>query len=314
MPLFFIISGFLYKLKSQENNSYKEFIKPKLKNIMYPYVTFSIVILIWYVIFYLVFKFHATDGFKYVLLSSLTTYGYHALWFLPVLFFSSVLYIVFVKKLKKAAIVPILILALSGIILFYFSNRFTYSEIGILYYLIIYFGRIFIAQSFIYIGSVLFKILEKIECMRFSVFIQIAMCIIFFVMSVLLFDKNKLTANMAASNIGNPLLYYINSCTGSFFVFLFCKLFLNKRKALAYLGKNSLIIMAIHMDITIETAYLIIGATHISNIIHSDIIISIIAIILEFIFFIISITVINKYFKFLIILLNLHKIKKEDTQ
>lgn len=91
MPLFFIISGYLFNYSNVK--SFKEFINKKIKAYLIPYVTFSIINILGY---------YLLSGLSLIvlrnnLLETIKFCGIGALWFLPVLFIAFVNLII--KKL-----------------------------------------------------------------------------------------------------------------------------------------------------------------------------------------------------------------------
>lgn len=94
IPLFFIITGYLLEFKKVKYDNIKPVIINKAKSLIYPYVTFSLINLIWYITFYYILPIggQPAETLQIVLLKTLTTFGYHAMWFLPAMFLSSILY------------------------------------------------------------------------------------------------------------------------------------------------------------------------------------------------------------------------------
>ena len=90
MPMFFIISGFLYSKKIKDKDSFCVFLKRKTKGLIGPYFTMGIFhYLIWVLV----------NGFSYLPLKRLLFYNTHdgmpiagALWFLTALFFAEIFY------------------------------------------------------------------------------------------------------------------------------------------------------------------------------------------------------------------------------
>lgn len=300
MPLFFIISGFLYEMKNEEDISFKSFLKQKSKSVLYPYFTFSAVLILWYALFYIVLKFNSEVSFAYVLISSVTTYGYHALWFLPALFGASVLFIFYKKSFKKLSPLAAYAFGIAGLLLCFTARKYFYDESNPLRYIFIYFGRMFIASAYVFTGSLIFKISEAISKNKKRVLIETLICVFSLILSLSLFRKNELSVNLAVGKTGNPFLYCLNSLSGSLFVLYFSKLLLNKSRILSYFGRNSLIIMALHMDISIEISYMALGVLNVGDYVKSTVIISLLAILGEFVFLIIAIEIINRFLKFLL--------------
>ena len=94
MPLFFVITGYLSELKKADVNQGKSLLvyaKKRAESVLYPYFTFSVINLLWYLLFHHFLGFSADENLKIVALRTITTFGYHALWFLPTMFCASVI-------------------------------------------------------------------------------------------------------------------------------------------------------------------------------------------------------------------------------
>ena len=85
MPIFFIISGWLYSHKRPGDNI-RAFAAKKSRSLLYPYVVFSVLVLAWKYLLYFLLDTAPEEGFREIWLKTVSTYGYHALWFLPTLF------------------------------------------------------------------------------------------------------------------------------------------------------------------------------------------------------------------------------------
>lgn len=257
MPLFFIITGFLTERKS-ENRTLKEIINVKAKSILWPYMTFSILMLVWYILYYIVLHLTADESLTEVLIKTITTYGYHALWFLPTMFWAVVLYNCIINNKYKSILV--FLMAVVGCFLAWFIHEFM-DVIGNYKYFFVYVERVLIATSFVYLGFEISRFLKKCTVRIEWIAILIAGGI-----SIVGFRFNSVS--LATGKIGNPFLYYLLAISGSLFFMLICKnTLVGRNKTLSYLGRNSLIIMAIHMEFPIEIAWIILGALGIPNMI-----------------------------------------------
>lgn len=94
MPLFFIISGFLFAFRNNYSQTFGNYLIKKLQRLLYPFFVLSFIVLMWNVFFYhiLFSSLASQNDISRIFLDTITTYGYHALWFLPCLFYSSVLF------------------------------------------------------------------------------------------------------------------------------------------------------------------------------------------------------------------------------
>lgn len=292
MPLFFMLSGWLYAYISPKKNCMQTFILKKAGTLLFPYLVFSILIILWKYLLFFVFGDVPKEGFSDIFIRSISTYGYHALWFLPTLFLSeiSVHYIECRKIPELTKYIIYLVIALLG---FSISGLIdSVQEIAFLVFFLRYIGRIFLAIMFYRIGMILYSIPadRKINAciFVFSICISVSLC-----------TRNGLV-NMSALVLGNVFLYLILAITGSASIISLSRL-INCSNFLSFWGRNSLIIMLTHMDFSIEIAYILLGKLRISSMISNTPTLSLIAILLELVVEAIAILIINRYFKFLLV-------------
>lgn len=293
MPMFFMFTGFLMAHRIKTYKDDKQMIKEKAERLLYPYLTFSILIFAWYFVFYIVLPNTPDESLRSVLIKMVTTYGYHALWFLPALFFSTLLFL-FINKSRKSNLVFIILIIVGGI-LGVFINIPTIKKYLFGWYIFNYFTRIIIATGFIYLGSIWKCVDEKIQNKKIE-WLFILMTLLCSV-SLQQFNFNKV--NISSSRIGNPFLFYILAVAGSVFIILLCKRLNLHSGILNFWGRNSLIIMAIHMDFPVVIAWIIIGKSGLSTSL-SQLGASGIVIIIELIIESVCIILINKFLGFMI--------------
>lgn len=292
MPLFFIITGFLLSYKEESYKNVKQMILNKAIRILYPYFTFGVLILSWYIMYYLILPFGIKPDEEpiCVFIKTITTYGYHALWFLPTLFFATILFLIINKRKSKNILFITLIIL--GIVLGIMLNNPIIKEKSC-WYIFNYFSRIIIATGFIYIGFIFQHVSTNYKKSKEWIIIIIA-----FLVSVCFFYFNIGNANLALSKMGNPFLYYILAIAGSVFIMLLCKQMDLHKGVINFWGRNSLIIMAIHMDFPVEIAWMIVGSSGLS-IKLPQIAAASIVIIIELIIESICAIFINRYFRFM---------------
>lgn len=303
MPMFFMITGYLFSYKNETYKDIKQMIKEKARRILYPYFTFSILIFVWYMVYYIILRSEPDESLECVLTKIVTTYGYHALWFLPTLFFGTILFLFINKREKSNGLFFGLIIL--GSMLSIFINIPVIKE-KFYWYVLNYFTRGIIATGFIYLGFKLECIDKKIHNKR----IECLLIMLSLIISVILLRFNFDKANLALSRMGNPFLYYVLAISGSAFIILLCKQ-LNMRKGVFnFWGRNSLIIMAIHMDLPVEIAWIIVGVSGLSTTLPQLGAASIVVII-ELIIESTCVILINKYFRFMIVdnCYNLNKLR-----
>ena len=285
MPMFFIISGILlsYNDSWKKMTFYENFIK-KLKSFMYPYIIFSILSILY---IWISKDLHSAIDSIFIFIS---LEGISSLWFLPALLIAELLFILIMKYCSKIQTIIsfILILIISGIFCVLGAKLGFISVTGVetnLMKSLNIINRALIATIFIAIGyySINIKLDKK---MLFIISVA------FLIINLSLFRYN--IVNLHYSAIGNPILYYINSITGSFGYIGISKLFLDKIKILIFYGKNSLILFVTHGNLGI--IHLVEKIT--THIPHSIRWISMV--ILLILFETIIVLIINKYLRILI--------------
>ena len=286
MPLFFILSGYLFAYKNNRYQSIKSFVLSKIRSIMYPYFIWSLLIILWHFIFYDIIFTQTSSDFSTleVALFSVSTYGYHALWFLPCLFFSSVFFYVLCKNKLLHIICPLLGVAVLFINFFPIKN-----------YAVNYIYRVLVATVFIYFGYLFFYLLNKKSIKILLLCIGAVLSVLSFVLP-LVFSSYFPSVNIACRSIGNPFAFYTFALSNCIVTIIIFQKFPLLNNFFGFWGKNSILVMAIHMDMTIETAWLLFSRLPVSFGITID---SIIVIIIEFIILFILILLINKFCPFL---------------
>ena len=231
MPLFFFISGFLFKNKQKD---FQRFIKEKAKRLLIPYFTISLLSI---PVQYVRFRMGEVETFTskklFIGLFNLngTVIYNRPLWFLMCLFVCLCLFY-FISKMKfiyQAVIVTILFTI--GYYLSLISLRLPFSiDIS------------FLALFFIFIGyqskSVILKLKDQ------STMIHI---VLFLVFGFLCFYVSSLQGRigMRAMVIHNPVFYVLAAFSGILMTFSISYI-IRDAKLFIYCGKNSLAIMLNH--------------------------------------------------------------------
>ena len=222
MPLFFIISGYLFNYSNVK--SFKEFINKKIKAYLIPYLTFSAVNILGYYIL---------SGLSFIvlrnnLLETIKFCGIGALWFLPVLFIAESIFM-FCKINSKKFIYSVLIfVGVSGIVLSIWILTRNFIALILI--------RSMISLIFITIGYSLCNVIKNVNLKWY----QIA---IITLLNILLAMINGYV-DLWGIQFNNIFLYFINSILGSLNI-----IFISKKiasKLLSFWGRNTLIIMGTH--------------------------------------------------------------------
>lgn len=253
--------------------------------------------LLWNILYYkVVYPEVAPEvSFLKMILLTVSTYGYHAMWYLPCVLWGTLLFF----ALRRSRHHGLLWAALAvGSVMIYILLDERMAGLGIVSYIYSYLFRIAVAVVFLYAGSVLYGVFQALD--RRREILLLLPCLAFSaVIAVLyqLFPDHFPVANLAAHRLGNPYVYYLASISNTTVILLLCKWFLGKSRVLAYFGRHSLILMALHMDVTIKTAWWIFPKLSVD---FGETVNSVIVIALELVMFPVIITVLNRYFPFIL--------------
>ena len=234
MPLFFIITGFLFKKKYLEEPLI--FLKRKLETLYKPFFISKFIILAICIINDII---TGTDlmhaGYLNNFLKILLFTGQYdilgSLWFLKSLFFSNIivfilLYIQQTKKLHKSfSLLFSFILLIIGYFIHYHWGQITYDI-----------QRELITPILLIIGIYIKQYISKISH-------NILLAILAFLL--ILFSSKYFTFDIAGSVIYNPIIYIIFSIIGFYLIYMLSTKIQNI-KFLAYIGDKSLSILLLH--------------------------------------------------------------------
>jgi len=236
MPFFFLISGYTFSNKKYPN--FTAFVKKRIKTLIIPYLCFS---LLGYL--FLLYKCNFFSECPYSLVTPIPgaflairashwTDSNPTLWFVACLFTTEVLFFLILNFFKKNNII-ILILFTFSLIGYAYTKYFIRPlpwSIDAACIAILFYGTGFIVKEN--------RILDKVNG------------IIFFLLLIVGITAalNNSQVDMFASLYGNYFLFVIAAFSNSI-AFLWLSKFLNKSYVLQYIGKNSLIYLALHQSI-----------------------------------------------------------------
>lgn len=239
MPLFFIISGYLY-------NDKEHYIRKKIKSILIPYLFLAIISFVyWYFIERNLRNQgnNPLDVFLNIWLARGGNDNYIfnvALWFLPCLLTVEIAFHFLIKKVKNIKILSVFMLALSIIGYIYAKLNLVRLpfciDIAFTAIVFYFFGYLWRRNGETYF--------EKLKLSKRSIYIIILLC--FSITAIL----SQLIGNIDMNNLQYPLypLLYILPIIATFMVYLI-SLVIKENKILQYLGRNTLIIMGVHEPI-----------------------------------------------------------------
>lgn len=297
VPSFFLISGFLYAHRKEWEQPFRQSCIRKIRKFMYPYVTFSVINLLWNLLYYqVVYPETAPDpSLPEMFLYTVTTYGYNALWYLPCVLWGTLAFFV----LRRSRHHGLLWAALAvGTVMIYILFDESMTGLGIISYIYSYLFRIAVCVVFLYAGSVLHDVFQSLD--RRKEKLLAFSCLAFSAVIAALYQlcpEHFPTANLAAHQLGNPYVYYLAAISNTVVILLLCRRLPEKSRVLAYFGRNSLVLMALHMDVTTKIAWWIFPKLPID---FGELINSVIVIALELVMFPVIITVLNRFFPFVL--------------
>ena len=255
MAIFFFVSGALLNyLDRWRNENAGQIILKRIKGVLYPYFTFSALIIAYYTFMRVVFKDGSYSNILEIVKSTLSLSGYDALWFMPVLFFAEVICVLLLRyfgrgkdKDNKAGLIKewigfAFITALSlvcwhiltvGIIEQYADGWFTFVK----------FTRILMSCVFIYAGYFYFEYKDRI--LKLNRKVMIAACVIWIIIDFPIAQPNHFVDYAFVRIVSLPLQYLTGILMSAAILYLGEVLNI-KCRPLEFFGKNSLTMMATH--------------------------------------------------------------------
>lgn len=288
MPLFFILSGWLFSYK-KPSVSMAAYVSKKCKTLLFPYFVFTILTILWKYLLYFMLGSQTEGGFDALLWRSITTYGYHSLWFLPCLFWVEVIsYRIELCQKQSLKEILYVLICMIGFCIF----KYCQTE-EILKYVARYTGRVCVGIMFYKIGMLLSVPMRNMKQSP-----KLLLGVASFIFSISLCWHNGFV-NMSIGQVGCELLYILLGISGSIAVIVLSQ-HCGKPKLLMSMGRNSLLLMCLHMDFGDEIAYMIMAQLGLTYYFSSPILKSIIAIIISMFLMEGASFMINRYFPFLL--------------
>lgn len=288
MPVFFVLSGMMMGMKQDSFDDVKAILIHKARGILIPYFWFS---LSYFILDIGNLYLEKIDFNTFVsnIISSLTFYGKAVLWFLPALFLTQMYFILLRRRFNGVlTCVTILVivtvaylckLELDKLSLEYVDSLFVTTVINFFRT----FVRAAIALPFVGLGYLIQALATsydnagKVKKNKFAsaynnpdVRAKIIMVIAGIILLVAVYYLGMINGCVDLHSIilGNVALYYITAILGSLGLIILCK-GLPPIGIIKYYGKNSLIVMAAHLDYYILWASLVLS-TKIVKICNTD--------------------------------------------
>ena len=267
MPLFFIVSGILMAVKSETAGDFNTSVTKKFKGIIIPYLWFSLAYFIIDIANVTIIKNIDMHTFWVDLISSATFYGMSVLWFLPALFLADIGFLFIQKKLgdrKTLVFLIIIALACYSIQRMVLNPLYDSNSDSLLITSLINFIRVFIRASIgmsftgyaYYIHKLVVGFLPDFTAAPSvkSRILQFIFGTVMLLINIYLSTVND-AVDMHYIILNNVALYYIGAFLGCYGIILICKA-LPSVRLITYYGRNSLIVMACHVNFYILYASL----------------------------------------------------------
>ena len=259
MPLFFIISGILMAVKDEPSGDFRVAVKKRFRGVIVPYL--------WISLSYFVIDIgnlnivHNIDLHTFIVdtIDSATFYGMSVLWFLPALFLASIGFLFLKKRFSDriTAVLLIVIAAAAYMIKLRLADVYAVNESSLLITSVINIVYIFlraaVAQSLVGYGYFAKKVFDMwvSRGSKGAGFIT-SRCGGFIAGVILLAVNIALAMYNGCADLRNIILnnvpiYYIAAFTGCFGIILICRS-VPAIRLITYFGRNSLIVMACHIN------------------------------------------------------------------
>ncbi len=256
MSIFFVVSGaLLFYLDGWRKESFWSIVVKRLKGVLYPYFTFSALVIAFYAFLRIVFRQGSFSNILEIAKSTVRLEGYDALWFMPTLFFAELiflLYMRFVPEKKTGRSKDILeylgffvTLALS-LILYAILHYGIIEEYADGWFGVVKITRVLMSAVFIYAGYFYFKFKDKlIACNRKVVS---AVMIAILLLDPIVCQPNHFVDYAFVRIVSLPLLYVCGILVPVAILYLL-EVYNVRSKCFEFFGKNSLTMMATHNPI-----------------------------------------------------------------
>ena len=258
MPLFFIISGFLYNEEKYNRYCFKQVFAKKFKNYLIPYFSFAFINLILQILWNIVIKKQIVDihfifyNIKGILLCQADINhmpNCSPIWFLISIFTASIIFWLIMKYAKKfVAIISLLFLIISyceSIFIHVFNPWNIFAS--------------FMAVFFMYLGYTIKSNIHIIKILKFKYFYLLLIPLN--LLSILFALKNTGIVSMHSNYYGNIILFILPAVTFSITTIILCENFpFLQNKGVAWLGRNTMPVIGFNYfirDFTTEAYYII---------------------------------------------------------
>lgn len=243
MPLFFFISGLTFKY---ENNAWL-FIKKKVKGLLVPYIMYSGIWVLWYVIkmFLGGNKLNLFTLFIGLFINIRNSDYSIGLWFMPLLFLSELFIYCILRfaKSKRNQVICVTVIYIIGLLYAAFVTKALPNGVD----------AVPIAATFVYVGYSFITGNGYLFLKRLKAYNGIVLLIINVILGYYNMRFIGDFVDMYYGRYGNPILFTGTAITGILLI-LFCCIRFNKFTWLEHIGRNTLHIYCLH-QLFIEIVY-----------------------------------------------------------
>lgn len=241
MPLFFFLSGYCF---SKKPVSFGKFFMKKFAGLMIPYISFSVI----WIIYETIVNYISTKSFNFEFLFLevklyILQIRLHAIWFLPCMFVLELVFF-FIQKISKDNLIVISVITIAVTVFgYYYRTHYNGNlpwNIDVMGTMLFFFGFGYVLKS-----MALNRNLSKVK--RIGVFLLFAVInLAANYINTYYFEAN---ASVSGNNYGNFILYYISALFGTFAIIELSKLLEGRTKFVKYIGANTLVYFGLHQII-----------------------------------------------------------------
>lgn len=267
MAIFFFVSGALLNyLDRWRRESFLQIVLKRVRGVLYPYFTFSALIIACYAFMRIVFRRGSFSNIMEIVKSTVTLSGYDALWFMPTLFFAELICVLLLRYFGRSrkpddtktdadltgsrertgiakewagfAFVTILSLICYSVLHYGIIEEYTPG-----WFPFVKFTRVLMSSVFIYAGYFYFEYKDKI--FKINSRILIPLCVLWLIVDFPIAQPNHFVDYSFVRIVSLPLQYLTGILTSAAILYLGEVLNI-KCRPLEFFGKNSLTMMATH--------------------------------------------------------------------
>lgn len=257
MAIFFFVSGALLSyLDRWRNENALQIIIKRIKGVMYPYFSFSLLIILCYTFARIIFKRGSFSNIIEIVKSTVTLSGYDALWFMPTLFFAEVICVLLLRYFGRGTDTSVpdrpgmlkewigfCFVTATSLVCYYILHNGIIQEYSTGWFSFVKLTRVLMSAVFIYAGYFYFEYKDKIFSIGRKILIPFA--VIWLIIDFPIAQPNHFVDYAFVRIVSLPLQYVTGILTSFSILYLFEVLEL-KCRPLEFFGRNSLTMMATH--------------------------------------------------------------------